>query len=201
VRILLDENLPRKLAGHECRTVVECGWSGKNNGELLVEADPLFDLLLTLDKNLPYQQHLTTKRIAMLIVRAHSSRIQDLLPILPECLAALASIHPGKSSASAHRGRQYESRASRFGVGIHMRCDCCNDARQDGYEALKIDGLRIRPDDLVRENILAEVSFRGELDSITERLTVQSGSEQFGFEEVLCFGLLRGCCWRGRNDI
>jgi hypothetical protein len=65
MRILLDENLPRKLAGHlighECRTVVECGWSGKKNGELLAEADPLFDLLLTLDKNLPYQQDLTYK--------------------------------------------------------------------------------------------------------------------------------------------
>ena len=42
MRILLDENLPRKLAGyltgHKCRTVVECGWSGKKNGELLAEA-------------------------------------------------------------------------------------------------------------------------------------------------------------------
>jgi predicted nuclease of predicted toxin-antitoxin system len=98
MRILLDENLPRKLArhfiGHECRTVVECGWSGKKNGELLAEADLLFDLLLTLDKNLPYQQDLTTKRIAVLIVRARSNRIQDLLPILPECLAALGSIQP-----------------------------------------------------------------------------------------------------------
>jgi predicted nuclease of predicted toxin-antitoxin system len=98
MRILLDENLPRKLAGHlighECRTVVECGWSGKKNGELLAEADSLFDVLLTLDKNLPYQQDLTTKRIAVLIVRARSNRIQDLVPILPECLAALASIQP-----------------------------------------------------------------------------------------------------------
>ena len=100
MRILIDENLPRKLAahlsGHECRTVVQCGWSGKKNGELLAEADPLFDLLLTLDKNLPYQQDLTTKRIAVLIVRARSNRIQDLLPILPECLAAVASIQPGQ---------------------------------------------------------------------------------------------------------
>jgi len=67
---------------------------GKKNGELLAEADSLFDLLLTLDKNLPYQQDLTTKRIAVLIVRASSNRIQDLLPILPECLAALGNIQP-----------------------------------------------------------------------------------------------------------
>ena len=61
MRILLDENLPRKLAGHlmghMCRTVVECGWSGKKNGEWLGLADPQFDVLLTLDKNLPYQQN------------------------------------------------------------------------------------------------------------------------------------------------
>jgi len=57
MRILLDENLPRKLVGylveHDCRTVAECGWSGRKNGELLLLADPLFDVLLTLDKNLP----------------------------------------------------------------------------------------------------------------------------------------------------
>ena len=98
MRILLDENLPRKLAGyligHTCRTVVECGWSGKKNGELLGLADPQFDLLLTLDKNLPYQQNLDTIRIAVLIVRARSNRIQDLLPVIPECLAALESIQP-----------------------------------------------------------------------------------------------------------
>ncbi|MBL8240802.1 MAG: DUF5615 family PIN-like protein [Bryobacterales bacterium] len=98
MRILLDENLPRKLAahliGHECRTVVQCGWSGKKNGELLALADSLFDVLLTLDKNLPYQQNLDTKGIAVLIVRARSNRIQDLLPIMPECLAALAGIEP-----------------------------------------------------------------------------------------------------------
>ena len=96
MRILLDENLPRKLAGylngHACRTVVEGGWSGKKNGELLDLADPQFDVLLTLDKNLPYQQNLDTTRIAVLIVRAPSNRIQDLLPIIPECLAAQEKI-------------------------------------------------------------------------------------------------------------
>lgn len=98
MKILIDENLPCKLAtylsGHECRTVVQCGWSGKKNGELLALADPLFDILLTLDKNLPYQQNLDTRRIAVLILRARSNRIQDLMPIIPECLTALASIQP-----------------------------------------------------------------------------------------------------------
>ena len=64
MRIFLDENLPRNpaahLVGHECRTVVACGWSGKKNGDLLALADPQFDVLLTLDKNLPYRQNLDT---------------------------------------------------------------------------------------------------------------------------------------------
>ena len=98
MKVLLDENLPRRLAGHlvghECRTVVVCGWSGKKIGELPAPADWQFDVLLTLDKNLPYQQNLGTKRIAVLIVRARSNRIQDLLPVVPECLAALATIQP-----------------------------------------------------------------------------------------------------------
>ncbi len=100
MKILIDEKLPRKLTahlqGHECRTVVECGWSGKKNGELLALADPLFDVLLTLDKNLPFQQDLGSGRIAVLIIRARSNRIQDLLPVIPECLAALENSRPGQ---------------------------------------------------------------------------------------------------------
>ncbi len=121
MRILLDENLPRKLAaylvGHQCRTVAECGWSGKTNGDLLSEADPLFDVLLTLDKNLPYQQNLTTKQIAMLIVRARSNRIQDLLPAVPECLAALASIRPRQVSS----GGFVTVALKRFSENLHQR--------------------------------------------------------------------------------
>ena len=74
--------------------MAESGWSGKKNGELLALADPLFDVLLTLDKSRPYQQSLQVWRIAVLIVRARSNRIQDLLPVIPECLAALESIQP-----------------------------------------------------------------------------------------------------------
>ena len=59
-------------------------------------AEPEFDILLTLDKNIPYQQDLKSGRIAILIVRAPSNRIQDLLPVIPDCLAALQSIEPGQ---------------------------------------------------------------------------------------------------------
>ena len=99
MKVLIDENLPRKLAGHlkghECRTVAECGWAGKKNGDLLSLAEEQADVLLTLDKNIPYQQDLRLGRIAILIVRAPSNRVQDLLPVIPDCLVALQSIVPG----------------------------------------------------------------------------------------------------------
>ena len=57
-------------------------------------AEPQFDVLLTLDKNIPYQQDLKLGRIAIPIVRALSNRIQDLLPVIPDCLVALQSIEP-----------------------------------------------------------------------------------------------------------
>jgi hypothetical protein len=100
MRVLLDENLPRlickRFAGHACRTVGECGWSGKKNGELLKLAAEEFDVLVTLDKSFPHQQNLALQRLALLIIRARSNRIQDLLPAIPACLAALASIQPGQ---------------------------------------------------------------------------------------------------------
>ena len=54
----------------------------------------MFDVSMTLDKSLPYQQSLLSGRIAVVIVRARSNRIQDLLPVIPECLAALERIQP-----------------------------------------------------------------------------------------------------------
>ena len=99
MKVLIDENLPRKLGGHlkghECRTVAECGWAGNKNGELLSLAEYQFDVLLTLDKNIPYQQDFKLGRIAILIVRAPSNRVQDLLPVIPDCLVALQSIEAG----------------------------------------------------------------------------------------------------------
>jgi hypothetical protein len=57
-------------------------------------ADPLLDALLTLDKNLPYQQSAESFRIAVLIIHSYSNRLAGLLPLLPECLAALPTVQP-----------------------------------------------------------------------------------------------------------
>ena len=100
MRILLDECLPRRLkthlAGHTCRTVPEAGWAGKRNGELLELAEGSYDVFLTLDKGVGYQQNLSGRGIAVVIVRARSNRLEDLLERVPACLAALEQIQVGQ---------------------------------------------------------------------------------------------------------
>jgi predicted nuclease of predicted toxin-antitoxin system len=101
MRVLIDECAPSALTrflrqrGHDCQTVQEAGWSGKQNGELLQLADAQFDALITLDTNLRYQQNLAQRKIAIVMIRALSNRLADLKQHFPACAAALQSIHPG----------------------------------------------------------------------------------------------------------
>jgi hypothetical protein len=102
MKILLDECAPKKLKAflltydHECHTAQEMGWSGIQNGELLTLADPLFDVLVTIDQGIQYQQNMTVRRIAIVIVRGRSNRLEDLSPNFPACAAVLQSIQPGQ---------------------------------------------------------------------------------------------------------
>jgi len=92
VRVLIDECAPRALkpalaaGGHNCETVQERGWSGKKNGELLNLAEDKFDVLVTLDTNLRYQQNLAGRRVAIVVLVAHSSRMDGSYPALPRML-------------------------------------------------------------------------------------------------------------------
>src|SRR5438046_1504532 len=100
MRILLDECVPRRLRrefpDHEVHTVPEMGWSGKKNGELLQLMLPEnFEVFLTVDQNLRYQQNLRTAHIAVVVLVAPSNRLADLLPLMPSILAALGTIQPG----------------------------------------------------------------------------------------------------------
>ena len=99
--VLIDECIPRKfkksLAGHECQTVPEAGLAGKKNGALLTAAERMgFDVLLTMDKGVEYEQNLTGRWIAVVIVRARSNRLGDLLPYAAECIARNASVRKGE---------------------------------------------------------------------------------------------------------
>jgi hypothetical protein len=99
--VLLDECVPRRirraLPVHEVRTVAEMGWSGKKNGELLaLMVAAGFQVLLTVDRNLRYQQNLANAGIALIVMVAGSNRVPDLLPLMPEVLTVLDVIQPGE---------------------------------------------------------------------------------------------------------
>ncbi len=98
MRILLDESVPGRLAplltGHPSVTVQRRGWASIKYGELLVLAAGEFDVLLTADKGMEYQQNLATLPVAVLIVLARSNRIEDLESAVPVILAALAALPP-----------------------------------------------------------------------------------------------------------
>jgi len=100
MRILLDESLPRELArglsGHFVRTVVEMGWAGRKNGELLRLASAEFDVLLTADRNLEHQQNLAQLGVGIAVLIARTNRIEDLRPLLPALLAGIPNIRPGQ---------------------------------------------------------------------------------------------------------
>lgn len=102
MKLLLDECLPRKLkidfekGGHSCQTVRDVGFGGKENGELLDAADGAYDVLVTIDKNIRYQQNLTGRRIAILILRSKSNDIDDLRPQMGLALLALEKIERGQ---------------------------------------------------------------------------------------------------------
>jgi hypothetical protein len=89
VNILLDECVPwpmhKFLAGHDCTTAQKCGWGGIENGELLRLAEDKYDLFITSDQNVRYQQNLSGRKIAILElstndlyrIQAAASAIQD----------------------------------------------------------------------------------------------------------------------------
>jgi predicted nuclease of predicted toxin-antitoxin system len=102
MRILLDECLPSELRGnvaemgHECQTVRQAGFGSKKNGELLNIAEGSWDVLLTSDRNIKYQQNMTGRKVSIVILRARTNRLKDLAPLMPAFGEALLTIQPGQ---------------------------------------------------------------------------------------------------------
>ena len=99
MRVLLDECVPRKLRhelpGHDVRTVTEIGWSGIKNGPLLRRAALEFDVFLTVDQGVEYQQNSFGIDLAVVVMGAKTNDIDDLRPLIPRVLEVLRSVSPG----------------------------------------------------------------------------------------------------------
>ena len=100
MRVLLDECMPRRLtrdlADVNAMHVQEVGWQGRRNGALLaaMRAEG-FTALVTVDRNLAYQQNIPTSGIAVIVLCAPRNRLRDLRPLLPDVRQVLASAVPG----------------------------------------------------------------------------------------------------------
>ena len=100
MRLLPDEHLPISLAaefpGHAVDTVSGRGWTGIKNGELLRRMNGPYDALVTMDRGIEFQQPISTLPFGIVLVRARSNRMEDLRPLVPSILAALAAVNPGR---------------------------------------------------------------------------------------------------------
>lgn len=100
MRVLLDECTPRKLRrelpGHEVHTVPEMGWSGTKNGALLRKAASEFDVLLTVDSNMEFQQNTAELPLAIIVLVAYKNDVDLLRPLMPHVRELLPIIERGK---------------------------------------------------------------------------------------------------------
>ncbi len=102
MRVFLDECVDRRLArdivGHEVKTARDQGWTGLANGQLLGLVSESFDVFVTVDRNLSFQQNLPSFSIAVIVLRARTNRLADLRLLVPELLAAIAVAPPGAAT-------------------------------------------------------------------------------------------------------
>lgn len=99
MRVLLDECVPRplraELPDHDVKTVAEAGWAGVKNGALLQLAATQFDVLLTVDRSLEYQQNFSGLTIAVVVIVSSSNDIDALRPLMASVREALLTANPG----------------------------------------------------------------------------------------------------------
>jgi len=101
MRVLIDECIDERFRNsfpdHDCQTCRYAGLAGLKNGDLLAAAEKAgFDTFLTVDQGIEYQQNLTGRNIAIIILRAKSNRLADLQGLVPASLACIESIRPGQ---------------------------------------------------------------------------------------------------------
>jgi predicted nuclease of predicted toxin-antitoxin system len=100
MKFLLDECLPRRLVRdlnrYSVTTVSRQGWSGVTDTELLKLAGAEFDILITMDSNLVFQQNMKLSDLRIIVLRAFNSRYETLQILVPDILNAIEKIQPGQ---------------------------------------------------------------------------------------------------------
>jgi predicted nuclease of predicted toxin-antitoxin system len=102
MKILLDEcvtkHLKPHLSDHEVSTVRELGWSGIQNGKLMTLCvEHQFDIILTIDKNLQYQQDLERYPLTIVILNSFTSKIEELVEFLPALRSKISTLQKHKA--------------------------------------------------------------------------------------------------------
>jgi len=92
----IDRKFAREFVDYEIKTVPQMGWAGVKNGQLLALAEAEFDVFITVDRNLSFQQNLPQFDIAVIVLQAPSNRLADLKPLAPKVLAILAMATRGQ---------------------------------------------------------------------------------------------------------
>ena len=100
MKILLDEcidcRLAREIEDHEVVTVSQIGWAGIQNGNLLGLAQEQFDVFVTVDRNLAFQQPLPQFSIGVVVLQAPTNRLEDLRPLVPQLQQTLSLVPKGQ---------------------------------------------------------------------------------------------------------
>jgi hypothetical protein len=101
MRVLLDECVPRRLRrelpGLDVSTVPDAGWASRRDGDLLrLMLGAGFTVFVTMDRNLGYQQNVAAAGVAVLVLRARTNRLRDLLPLMPRLGEAIRAAIPGQ---------------------------------------------------------------------------------------------------------
>lgn len=101
MRLILDECIDRRLTkefiDYEIKTVPQMGWAGTKNGKLLGLIEKEFDVFITVDRNLSFQQNLSQFNIAVVVLQAKSNRLMDLKPLVPKILDILSTVVKGQA--------------------------------------------------------------------------------------------------------
>jgi predicted nuclease of predicted toxin-antitoxin system len=100
MRILIDEcldwRLCESLTGHDCTSVRRMGWSGLTNGALLRKAETEFDVFITGDRNLSFQQTASDFDIAVIVLHAESIQLSHTRPLMPKVSGILRTLQSGQ---------------------------------------------------------------------------------------------------------